>query len=82
MSARVVLYSQPGCHLCEEARGLLDGWEIPYEVVDSDPRYVLRVPLIEVDGALVAEAPVAEHALRKALVRAGFVPVRSGRARR
>jgi hypothetical protein len=72
MGARVVLYSQPDCHLCEDARGLLDGWGIPYEVVDSDPRFVLRVPVVEVDGAVVAEAPVDERRLRKALVRAGF----------
>jgi len=74
MGARVVLYSQPDCHLCEEARGLLDGWGIAYELIDSDPRYVLRVPVIEVDGAIVAEAPVDERRLRKSLVRAGFSP--------
>jgi glutaredoxin len=74
MGARVVLYSQPDCHLCEEARGLLDGWGIAYELIDSDPRYVLRVPVIEVDGAVVAEAPVDERRLRKSLVRAGFSP--------
>ena len=64
---RVVFYTEPGCHLCEDARGLLDGWGIEYEVVASDPRYLIRVPVIEVDGAVVAEAPIDERALARAL---------------
>ena len=71
MTSRVVLYSKPGCHLCDEARGLLDGWGIAYEVIDSDPRYDLRVPVVEVDGRLVAEAPIDERALARALPRGG-----------
>ncbi len=67
MAARVVLYSKPGCHLCDDARGLLDGWGIVYEVIDSDPRYQLRVPVVEVDGRVVAEAPIDERVLARAL---------------
>jgi glutaredoxin len=73
MTARIVLYSKPDCHLCEDARGLLDGWGVAYEVVDSDSRFELRVPVVEVDGEVVAEAPLDERALRKVLVRAGFI---------
>ena len=50
MASRVVLYSKPGCHLCDDARGLLDGWGIAYDMIESDPRYELRVPVVEVDG--------------------------------
>jgi hypothetical protein len=64
---QVTLYSKPGCHLCDDARGLLDGWGIAYEVVDSDPRYDLRVPVVEVDGTIVAEAPIDAGALKRAL---------------
>lgn len=64
---RVVFYTKPGCHLCEDARGLLDRWDIGYEVVDSDPRYESRVPVIELDGVVVAEAPVDARALARAL---------------
>jgi glutaredoxin len=73
--AGVVFYSKPGCHLCDDARGLLDGWGIDYEVVDSDPRYELRVPVVELDGRLIAEAPIDESALARALgaVRRGRV---------
>jgi glutaredoxin len=65
----VVLYSKPGCHLCDDARALLDGWGVTYSVVDSDPRYELRVPVVEVDGAVVAEAPIDERALKKSLLK-------------
>ena len=65
--SNVVFYTQPGCHLCEDARGLLDRWGIDYEVVESDSRYVLRVPVVEVDGAVVAEAPIDERRLARAL---------------
>jgi glutaredoxin len=67
MSGRVVLYSKPGCHLCDDARGLLDGWGVTYEVVDSDPRYELRVPVVELDGRLISEAPIDERVLARAL---------------
>ena len=70
MPGRVVLFSKPGCHLCDDARGLLDGWGIAYEVIESDPRYDLRVPVVEVDGRVIAEAPIDERALARAL-RAG-----------
>ena len=67
MPGRVVLYSKPGCHLCDDARGLLDAWGIKYEVVDSDPRYDLRVPVVELDERVIAEAPIEENALARAL---------------
>jgi len=66
-AGRVVFYTEPGCHLCEDARRLLDGWGIDYEVVESDPRYLIRVPVIELDGAVIAEAPVDAKALARTL---------------
>jgi glutaredoxin len=67
MPGRVVFYSKPGCHLCDDARRLLDGWGVAYEMVDSDPRYELRVPVVELDGRVIAEAPIDENALACAL---------------
>ncbi|MFN2614528.1 MAG: glutaredoxin family protein [Actinomycetota bacterium] len=64
--SRVLLYTRDGCHLCEEAAGLLDGWGVGYETAWDD-RYVLRIPVIEVDGVVVAEAPIDPRALRRAL---------------
>ncbi len=68
MSHRVVLYSQPNCTLCDEARALLD--DLGHGFTEAfDPQYALRVPVIEVDGRIVAEAPVDERAVRRALGR-------------
>jgi len=55
MPSRVVFYTKPGCHLCDDARGLLDAWAVSYEMVESDPRYELRVPVVELDGAVIAD---------------------------
>jgi glutaredoxin len=63
---RVVLYSRPGCHLCDEARGLLadiaaEAPDLVIEEVDIDAddellrRYLERIPVIELNGRTVAE---------------------------
>ena len=75
MSARVVLYERAECHLCEEARVLLDEMIGPdrYERVDIDlsddlvVRYGFRVPVIAVDGVDRLEAPITGPDLRALL---------------
>ncbi|MGZ4127731.1 MAG: glutaredoxin family protein [Actinomycetota bacterium] len=79
--SRVVLYSKPGCHLCDDARWLLDGWGIAYDVVESDPGYELRVPVIEVDGEVVAEAPIDPRRLERALRKVPRAPSAKHRRR-
>jgi len=64
---RVVFYTKPDCSLCEKAEALLGSIGIEYETVYNDPRFVERVPVIEVDGRVIAEAPIDERALRRAL---------------
>lgn len=66
MSHRVVLYSTPGCELCEEARALLERLGHPF-AVERDPRFDERVPVIEVDGRIVTEGRVSERSVRRAL---------------
>ncbi len=76
MTARVVLYTRGGCHLCDDAAAALDrlvGRE-GYEAVDVDAldpggtaRYTVRVPVVEVDGREVAELAVDERTLAAAL---------------
>jgi hypothetical protein len=61
-----VLYTQDGCHLCEEAAELLASLGVPFTTAWDD-RYALRIPVIEVDGRIVAEAPIDARALRRAL---------------
>ena len=73
----VVLYGAPGCHLCETARtGLLRlAARAPFalRVVDihSDPalerRWLFEIPVIEVDGRVVTQAPVDLEAVRRAI---------------
>jgi hypothetical protein len=60
--AGVVLYTRQGCHLCDDALGVLEavGRRFPIVVqtvdVDTDPelaaRYGLEVPVVLVDGRL------------------------------
>lgn len=73
---RVTLYERDGCHLCEEARAILDATlgQDRYERVDIDAsdelvlRYGFRVPVIAVDGVDRLEAPLSADDVR-ALVR-------------
>jgi hypothetical protein len=69
---RVTLYERTECHLCEEARVLLDAMMGPdrYERVDIDAddalvlRYGFRVPVLAVDGRDRLEAPITAPDLR------------------
>jgi glutaredoxin len=75
MNSQVVLYERAGCHLCDEARGLLDEMIGPdrYDRVDielSDDlvmRYGFRVPVIAIDGVDRLEAPITAPDLRAIL---------------
>lgn len=78
---QVVLYSRPGCHLCARALVALralraspgDGllFELTEVNIEADPelerRFLLEIPVIEVDGAVVTRAPVEMAAVRAAL---------------
>lgn len=66
MTHRLVLYSKPSCQLCDEARAMLDAIGHPYQIAE-DPRYALRVPVIEVDGRIVTEGRISERAVRRAV---------------
>ena len=60
MSARVTLYSRPGCHLCEQARAVVEqvcaelGEEYVEVSIDDDPalrdRFGEEIPVTFVDG--------------------------------
>ena len=73
----VRLYGKPGCHLCEDARSVLDRLQQRYrfeiEEVDitKDPalfrRYDILIPVIVIDGVREMEAPISERNLRRAL---------------
>jgi predicted thioredoxin/glutaredoxin len=69
----LVLVTRQGCHLCDEAlKALRDlGHEPELIDVDGDPSlydlYDWRVPVVLLDGRIVAEGRVDPDLLRKAL---------------
>ncbi len=71
--SRVTLLGRPGCHLCDDARAVLDRVGEPYVVVDIEgddalfKRYLERIPVVVVDGAEAFELFVDEEALRSRL---------------
>lgn len=68
---RITLYGRPGCHLCDEAREVLDRVGEPYDVVDIESdedllrRYLERIPVVAVDGEERFEFFVDEDQLRR-----------------
>ena len=74
---RLTLYGKPGCHLCEEARAVVDqvrqthAFELEEVDITRDPSlealYRERIPVISIDGRealeLVIEATELERCL-------------------
>jgi c-di-GMP-related signal transduction protein len=76
--ADVVVYSRPGCHLCEEALAQIvamhtDGYRFSLHEVDIESndlllrRYLERIPVVEVDGIEVSELVLDRSALKARL---------------
>jgi glutaredoxin len=75
----VTLYTRAGCHLCDDARAVLDlvRAEIPFTLdvvdIDSDPTlrklYDHEVPVIAVGGRKAFKYRVTAEALRERLAR-------------
>lgn len=76
---QVLLYTRPGCHLCDEARGLVlaiaraTGTTVDLVEVDITTdavlveRYGIRIPVLVVDGNGELAAPIRERDVRRAL---------------
>ena len=73
----VTLYGRPGCHLCDDAREVLERIRRtePFELEEVDieadddllRRYLERIPVIALDGRELFDFFVDEPALRAAL---------------
>ena len=69
----LVLYGRPGCHLCDEARAVLERIGHPFEEVDIESddellaRYLERIPVIALDGDELYDFFVDEADLRERL---------------
>jgi hypothetical protein len=77
--ASVTLYGRPDCHLCDEARAKiadmrpgLPAFELLEIDIDADEkllaRFLERIPVIELGGAIVSELEFDEDAFRVALL--------------
>lgn len=79
--ATVTLYTRRGCHLCEDARAVIDAAraEHPFELavvdIDGDPalvtRYTHDVPVVAVDGRTAFKYRLTAEALLARLRRPG-----------
>jgi glutaredoxin len=81
----VLVYSRPGCHLCEEAVAAIvalhgEGYRFELREVDIDSdelllrRHLEKIPVVEVDGAVVSELVLDEGGLRARLDTVGAWP--------
>jgi len=72
--ADVVVYSRPGCHLCEEALEQIvalhaEGYRFDLHEIDIESnelllrRHLERIPVVEVDGVEVSELILDRAAL-------------------
>ncbi|MGH2863457.1 MAG: glutaredoxin family protein [Solirubrobacteraceae bacterium] len=74
----VVLYTRPGCHLCEDALALIEQvrTRVPFELeqrdIESDDewfrRYLERIPVVEIEGHEAFELFVDERRFEQMLV--------------
>ena len=77
----VVLYTGPECHLCDDARDVLETVraDVPFDLVERDitgddtlhRRYLERIPVVEIDGEDAFELFVDAVELRRRLARVG-----------
>ena len=69
----LVLYGRPGCHLCDDARTVLERIGAPFDEVDIEGdddlhrRYLVRIPVVVLDGEELYDHFVDEADLRRRL---------------
>jgi glutaredoxin len=74
----IVVYSRPGCHLCEEAIEAIvalhgEGYRFELHEVDIESdelllrRHLERIPVVELDGTVVSELILDPDDLRAKL---------------
>ena len=74
----IVLYTRPGCHLCEEARQSIvalrdEGYRFDLRELDIETdeellrAFLERIPVVAVNGEIVSELALDSSALRARL---------------
>ena len=75
-SPNVVLYTRAGCHLCDEARTVLERYGLQPVLIDIDgdpqllQQYDTCIPVVEIDGTERFRGRVNEVLLRRLLANA------------
>ncbi|MBW7652030.1 glutaredoxin family protein [Anoxybacillus sp. ST4] len=70
---KVVVYSKENCCLCDEAKAILHELRVKFEEIDiyKDERwfeqYHLIIPVIEIDGEIIAYGRIHKDVIRKRL---------------
>jgi len=77
--AQVIIYSRPGCHLCDEAKQAIEAADCADEYtlaeinIESDPdllrRYKYDIPVITIDGIEAFRHRLTSEAFRERLRR-------------
>jgi hypothetical protein len=78
MTAEFVLYSRPGCHLCEQALDELvalhrEGYRFELREVDIESddgllrRMLERIPVLELNGEVISELTLDQTSVRARL---------------
>jgi glutaredoxin len=68
---RLTLYSRPDCHLCDDARAVLERIGAPFDEIDIESddellkRYLERIPVVALDGEDLYDFFVDEQDLRR-----------------
>jgi glutaredoxin len=74
----VIIYSRPGCHLCDEMKAIVQrvasSTALPFEEIDIstdaelERLYGIEIPVLFVGGKKVAKYRVSEEEFRRMLV--------------
>jgi glutaredoxin len=70
---QVVVYSRPGCHLCDDALALLASYQLTATEVNIDENPELRekfdtcVPVVEIDGQIRFRGRIDRRLLERIL---------------
>lgn len=77
MKHHVVLYTKPGCHLCEQALAAVNELRSEFSIVvaeiniELDPglykKYFDQIPVLIIDQRTTLAAPIPKNAIRAAL---------------
>ena len=78
MTRRVVVYTKPGCHLCEDALALLRELRAEFSLtieeinIERDPglhkKYFDQIPVLVIDNRQTLAAPIRVEDVRDALM--------------